>query len=320
MKFVIDKHVTQKFLNEEDLLPCEGYCVLCNSIKRFKIFELQKNPQIDLLECDECHIVSASRIPKEEVLGKVYSEFYERSYYGLNKEKVTMDNYIRLSKHIKKRIPISDSTEELYILDFGGGDGSISCYLSKLINNKKNLKKIHIDVVDYEAYDRQVDQKIKVKGFKDLSELPFNRKYNIVVASAIMEHLPNPRNVFHILLKLLEENGFYYARTPYFIPFMKFIQKFGVEAEFIYPIHLHDMGAEFWNKIIYSLDLDVNEYEIISSQPSLIESDFTKRFFFTLLALIFKAPWYFLYFDFLRRNYKLVGGWEVFIRRKSVVT
>lgn len=86
---------------------------------------------------------------------------------------------------------------------------------------------------------------------------------------------------------------------------MKLLARFGVRLDFTYPAHLYDFGEGFWKKFFAKSGIN---FKLIISRPSMVETTFTQNFPRTLIAYILKAPWY-----ILRKNYGLVGGWEVFV-------
>ena len=103
----------------------------------------------------------------------------------------------------------------------------------------------------------------------------------------------------------------FYARTPYVLPLLRLLKRFGIELDFTYPGHLHDLGQNFWNNIP-NMYRDFN-LRILRSCPSIVETSFGQDFMTTLLAYIFKFPWY-----VLRGFYGYVGGWEIFIIKNKM--
>ncbi len=295
-----------KFLSENDLMPPEECCLFCRSKNKKVVAVIQKQPDVDLFECLECHAVSASRMPFKEVLDKYYSYYYDK-----NSSKVTMGNITKFAKHIYYGFPNNfEGKESFSILDFGGGNGSISYALAKdyLL---KTCKNISISVVDYSETMRSEVPEISLKHYSSLSQIDVE-KFDLVLASAIIEHFPYPEEELTKLFSLLKENGLFYARTPYVLPLLRLLKRFGIEMDFTYPGHLHDLGQEFWNNITNKLYPDEN-LKIIRSRPSIVETSFNQDFIKTLLAYIFKFPWY-----LFRRFYGYVGGWEIFIIKSSI--
>jgi hypothetical protein len=96
----------------------------------------------------------------------------------------------------------------------------------------------------------------------------------------------------------------FYARTPYMLPIMKLLDFIGAHIDFTYPGHLHDLGQSFWENFFKK---NATDFRVLKSRPSFVETGFRQNFIRTLFAYILKSPWY-----IFRRNYSLVGGWEIF--------
>ena len=133
-------------------------------------------------------------------------------------------------------------------------------------------------------------------------------KYDIIIASAVFDHIPDCSEIIKTLFTLLKKDGIFYSRTPFVVPLMVFINKFKINLDFTYPAHVHDMGDKFWNTFITKMGIS-GQYKIIKSRPSIVESSFNKDFIRTLISTTFKAIWY----PF--RFWKFVGGWEIFIKK-----
>jgi len=178
-----------------------------------------------------------------------------------------------------------------------------------LVNS--GVKKVIITIVDYNKFSILTNtSNIYINYVEDFTSVT-NKKYNLVLASAIIEHLTNPSKIILRLFSYLQNDGIFYARTPYILSFFRFVKFFKFNFDFTYPGHIHDLGENFWNNIFNWLPVDnKNNYKIIKTNPSIVETSFNKHFFRTLAAYIFKFPWY-----IFGSVYKMVGGWEIFIKR-----
>lgn len=87
----------------------------------------------------------------------------------------------------------------------------------------------------------------------------------------------------------------------------------GSEWESMFPAHIHDLGQDFWEAFIGKV-VSPDDFQLLESRPSIVESSLKDRFFRSLVAFALKAPWY-----VFGEHYTLVGGWEVFVRRDSDV-
>jgi 2-polyprenyl-3-methyl-5-hydroxy-6-metoxy-1,4-benzoquinol methylase len=289
-------------LANDMLLPEEKQCPFCSFTDRKRTIDLQKNPEVFLFQCENCFAVSASKMPTKEALDFYYSNYYKEG------KKNTIGNAEDMAKHIYKNIYkhlLVNKLETINILDFGGGDAEISVNLGEYLLTIETVKEINIALVDYNNVITSIDnKKIKVKHYFDLMEID-NQQYDIIIASAIIEHLLSPGIYLKKLFALLSAGGIFYARTPYILPLLKRFKYSGLD--FTYPAHLHDLGQKFWENILCKLRLQ-DKYIIIKSRPSIVETAFKFNFFRTLIAYILKSPWY-----ILGEKYKIVGGWEIYV-------
>jgi SAM-dependent methyltransferase len=285
---------------DQDLMEPGNSCPFCASTERIPVAILQEMPEVSLLYCRTCHGASASRMPKPKALEEYYSHYYDDK-----EEKITLDTPDRMACHIQRHAGPSMGNligQEVSILDYGGGDGSISIRLAQKLL-KQGAGKVSIALVDY-------DRRILISRPESLDEIP-EQSMDLVIASAVIEHVPEPRQILGRLFSSLKQGGVFYARTPYVTPLSKLTKVFGVRFDFTYPAHVHDLGARFWNNIPNMLPL-TGKYRIIRSTPSIVETSFGQHFLRTLVAHMLKMPGY-----VFKESYGLVGGWEVFIQRIS---
>jgi 2-polyprenyl-3-methyl-5-hydroxy-6-metoxy-1,4-benzoquinol methylase len=295
-------------LQEQQLLPPDKACPFCAGTDRKIVASLQQNPDVDLLLCAKCHAASASRMPTQQVLAEYY-----QGYYDDRDDKVTVDTPKRIAAHIfdlackalGDRLSVRNGVR---ILDYGGGDSSISISIGEKMLSS-GATNVTISLIDYLAKPKATaDERIVVTPFDTMDAVAADT-FPLVIASAVIEHLPAPYAAINTLLGCLETGGVMYVRTPFMLPFIRLANLVGRKLDFSYPGHLHDLGAHFWNNFTANITVP-GTYEIIHSRPSIVETTFKHHFLRTLLAYSLKAPG--LVFGEL---YPLVGGWEVMVRR-----
>lgn len=298
-------------LSEHDLLAPSAYCSFCKSTQRTPVASLQESPEVVLLHCKKCHASSASRMPKPETLSKYYSQYYDS--FDDEEDRITLDAPDRMACHIVRHAkPVLGDLagREISILDYGGGDGAISAKIAHEFV-KLGAAKAKIALIDYNKSTIETsDNRIQFFRPGDLTEIS-EKTVHLVVASAVLEHIPEPSEILAKLLASLTEGGIFYARTPYVTPISKIAKFINIKFDFTYPAHVHDLGARFWNNVISTLPLE-GAFSISRSTPSIVETTFEQHFLRTLIAHALKLPGF-----VFKEAYGLVGGWEVFIRRDS---
>lgn len=289
------KYNITQHLNNEDLDLTFEKCPFCGTNQnQKKIGIIQKSPNIDALVCNNCHIGYANRQPTQVFLDQYYSNYYN---YG---EGITIQQET-LVDHIVKLTKIDSLNEEVTILDFGGGDGSIGYGLAQKVISKK---KIRVFVVDpnFKKRSTSSSEHIQIDGYSSIEELPNSLSFDLIIASAVLEHVKNPLKTLDKLLNLMKPKAKFYIRTPYLFPFKKIFNYFGYTLDMMYPGHLFDMGNHFWENSLKVLQKE-KSHEVFISKTSLVESTFKESFVKTAIAYIFKFP-----SRFFGSNYHFVGG------------
>lgn len=257
-----------------------------------------------MLECRRCRGCSASHMPKDDVLAKYYAQ-----YYADTELKTTTSNAAYFAHHVMAPMTGLKPAGALRILDYGGGDGSVAYAIARRLLGGSGDRDIQIDVVDFEAPRAPGEGRITLRGCKDLGEV--GGDYDLILASAVLEHVPQVNAVIRGLAALARPGTYFYARTPFMIPLARLIGTF----DLTYPAHVHDMGSSFWNRFVQTFELQA---ETIVSRPSLIETTLLEAPARTIAAFAMKLP---SHLELALRRprpadpiWTLVGGWEVILR------
>ena len=290
-------------LSEDQLLPLDTACPVClREAIRPCVLTLQDDPRVDLVACG-CGCYSASRMPKPEVL----EDYYHR-YYDQTEETATFNGSDRFGAHLYRMLQ-SSQRSAMRILDFGGG---VDATLSRSVAREfigRGTERVEIALVDRSASCPRDWEAITVDCYRELQVGA--QEFDIVVASAVIEHIPSPRSVLMALLNSLRVGGGIYFRTPAVSSLIRLTSRFGVHMDFLYPEHVHDMGQAFWEQVIPSLGM-TDSFSIVKSQPSIVQEDFRTHPLRAALAHAMKSPWL-----LFRSRYTMVGGWEVVIARTA---
>jgi hypothetical protein len=288
-------------LTEDETVDATRMCPICGSeAPRRAVVRLQRDPAISLLRCSCCGGCSASRMPRPEVL----TGYYEKYYQAAADHAVTLQDVPGFAGHIVRSMPRLRRNQPLRILDFGGGDGSLSLAIAAQLRQP-----VGITLVDYVHPSRQRPTDVKLVWHRTLDEV--TGPYDLVLASAILEHIPDLRPALNHLLGLMGLGGYFYARTPYVVPFARIVPSF----DFTYPGHVHDLGPAFWNRIPETFGSDAR---IVASRPARVETTLKGDVLRTVAAHILKLPSRLevaLRGQPLRLLWPFVAGWEVVLRK-----
>lgn len=302
-----------KHLEENEVYDARGYCPIClYSGLRSQGIRLQLKPEIHLLHCPACGGRSAAWMPKPEVLQDYYSRYFDSTEAAGEGDTVrmTFQGIDRFARHLVKAMPVAAGKSPVRILDYGGGDGSLALAIAKSLSNRA----VSVALVDYQKPRAMLlPEHVQVTHVSHLTQVQKSyqgQKFDIVLASAVAEHIPELNGVLKLLFGMIKPGGHFYARTPsvsHLIAIIPFL-------DFVYPAHVHDLGASFWNRITRTFTVNA---EIIISRPSIVESEWRQAFLRTLFAHILKLPAHIEAKIAPRRVdrwWNLVGGWEIVLR------
>ncbi len=286
--------------------PSEG-CTICGSeAPRRPVLLLQRSPDVALLACGECRALSASRLPDAAFLKQLYAP----SEYA--SDLLSARAAVRsAARHIVRHAPVPRTPGPLRVLDYGGGDGTLSrAYRDALLADGFD-RAIELTVVDH-FVDERADREIR---FLDVTEFAgLDERFDVVLASAVLEHLVDLAWTSRKLLSLCSPGASFYARTPFEAPLAALVPGYRLR----WPRHLHDLGPDFWSGFLQTMGF---EGRLLRSAPSVVESDFATRPLRTAIARLMKAPASVeaaLLPDRVggegRLLWRWVGGWEVVLQ------
>jgi 2-polyprenyl-3-methyl-5-hydroxy-6-metoxy-1,4-benzoquinol methylase len=288
-------------VNQEDVYEARDKCPICLSQdERFACLRIQDDPLIEMLFCKACEACSASHMPKQELLDRYYAQYYSKM-----DDRVTFGDPGRFARHLGTVLK-PEAASSLRILDFGGGDASLAIALAQKFQVRAGSQiPILIDVVDYEKPRETSVPNVVVNGYRDLDEV--GGPYDVLLASAILEHIPDAHSTIRKFVGMAGPGAFMYARTPYVVPLARLVST----IDTTYPAHVHDMGSGFWSRFAETFNLRAR---LLLSRPSLVETTLCSNPVRTVLAQALKFPalaelW--LSKQVRVPKWKLVGGWEV---------
>lgn len=281
-------------------------CPTCDSTApRSVIMRSNESPRVDWLACSACCGASLSRMPSDEYLDAFY-----KGYYDEHRRSSDVDDAMwqKLARHISKEIRLDNTENNTFrILDFGGGRGGASLAIAKRLVGKRPVTVTIADLSFEQNRESHTEHGIDVEYVRTLKQA--EGKFDLVIASAVLEHIPRLAPLLRDLLeKVRDSGGSFYARTPYSLPLRKLYSSYDLE----FPQHVHDLGPSFWNRV---MDRHGIHTRTVVSRPSIVESFIWDRPVAALAASILKLPgrverW-------IRQSPKdylwnWVGGWELF--------
>ena len=298
-----------KHLTGSEVVQRTDACPIClDRAPRPAVFRIQTAPDIDLLHCQRCRAYSASHMPRPDVLDAYYGQYYQDEKVN----RVTFQDVEHFGGYLARQIDTAPMPPTIRIMDFGGGDGSVALVMARQLLARDQARRVRIMTVDYEPPRPTGDPRIDL--FHSSPDEPIPEKFDIVLASAVLEHIPEVHEVFVRLLDSVAAGGYFYARTPYAVPLTKVFRN----LDLTYPAHVHDMGCGFWNRLIELFRFD-GRY--VASRPSIVESRFRDDPVRALAAHVLKLP---ARIEGLispagrkDRFWTLVGGWEVLLQRSN---
>lgn len=300
------KNMLMKNIGENvliDNLKC-GFCG-CRNFYVLKKYSVK--PDINFIKCKKCGAVTYDKLYSQEALDKIYSKYH---YFAENNAHlVTFYGTDRFARHLSKFVDFP-GRDKIKILDFGGGNGALSYFTAKQIKKKNPGISVEITVVDYcrKLYCPSDLADITMKRVFPISAV--QEKYDLIIASAVIEHLPELGLDIKKLFLCLCGGGYIYFRTPYIYPLWRDLQKVGIDYNTLYPEHIWDLGGKWYEHLPKYINNSKTKIDLIVSRPSIVEKNFRSNFFIALVSYLLKAPWYVFHW------WPYVGGWEAVFKKR----
>ncbi len=301
-------------LEHQQLEAASAQCPVCGNTNQpteangyATVLTIQQQPKVALMACPQCHAMSADRLPTSDYL----ISLYDPAVYSSS---LTADTGLtqRCAKRMLHRFDFSPNTTgrtHWHVVDYGGGNGQLGRTVCQMIQQKHPGATAECTVVD--VYDQVSGQEgmafCSVDNFL-AGHLP---AYDLMIASAVLEHIPTLTPVLNQMMASASPNAYLYGRTPYEAPLAKVLPGYTIR----WPRHVHDMGPEFWEGLPKRF---AGQCRMLTSQPSLVETSMVQQPVRTLAAYALKFPAVIeskirQAFNLPTCLWRLVGGWEAYL-------
>jgi SAM-dependent methyltransferase len=295
-----------------DLIDRTADCPVCGGhAPRPAVFRLQAGPDVHMLACPICGAASASHMPTAAYLERYYASYYRAEEQN---QQVTFAEPERFARHILRGIRPKTGGRRwgalVRILDFGGGDGTLALALADRLLAEKPERRVEIRLMDFPAPRAAADPRVRISHRRPDQRV--EGEHELVLASGVLEHVPEVRPLLAALFAAMAPGGFLYARTPYGLPFTRLFP----DLDLTYPGHVHDMGHRFWSRVVETFGWPAR---CLASRPSLVESSLARQPLRTAAAHLFKLParveGLLSPAGRIERLWTLVGGWEAVLQK-----
>lgn len=220
----------------ENINYCRRLCPICNS-NNYKVIEKHNYNKFIYGRCLTC------------------SNVYQITNYGdkfyAEHEYRTQVNYrahsIRRTKYIVDFIGLEKFNKDTKLLDIGCGQGGVLYYLDDLYGVKG-------DGINPYPEKEYISNDIKIVG-KFVTDLKGKNKYDIIIMSHVLEHMPNPKEALSKIYSLLKTNGVLYIEVPSY-----FLTKQKLNYVFV-PEHISYFHRNTILNLLHDTNFGISKYK-----------------------------------------------------------
>ena len=233
-------------------------CPICTG-DDFTDMDYLRTKKENFVVCNKCAFVTY-KIDEEEMLIDMYKNHKHnkhRMYSGSMDDKTKIN---KLSYHRRMLEEILVKKQEMSILDFGCSTG----YVLKMCRDEfghKDVEGIELNAA-HAAYGRG-DLGIDIHEITDVEQLPDkNKKYDLIICFAVLEHLLEPVEKMKKFKKLLKPDGQMYIMVPlWFNGLLDSEKHVGPFEHLFVPHHINCFTRNHLNNVLNMSGFDVQRYE-----------------------------------------------------------
>lgn len=265
-------HLDGRFLRDASIA-----CPACGSGQtRTPLLTLQTDPAVVLLQCSRCGGASASHMPTAPFLRDFYRDYRAGRAHG-----VTFGAPRRFGRRLARALAPHLHGADLRVLDFGGGDGTLALATARVLRDLGVADRVEIVVVEVEPPPIRPGADPPVTWRPRIEDAP--GRYALVMANAVLEHVPDLQETLEGLIGRVAPGGFLYVRTSYVVPLARWLPR----VDFGFPAHVHDLGPDFWARLREVFHVPT---ACLFSRPSPIAFSWHREPLRTLAAYLLKFP------------------------------
>jgi len=230
-------------------------CYLCNCSSAEKVDGIVRDkPEVSILKCLDCNLVFL------ENFNHIEENFYEES--KMREGEGTFEDW-RGSTFVDDKRRFIAFKEQLLnkdVMDFGSGNGG---FLSLAKTHAKSVTAIELDKEAYETY-----QKEGIDFYSNLNDLPYGKKFDIITAFHVIEHLKDPIGYLKEISRHLKNDGKIFLEFPNSEDCLLSLYKSKEFSRFTYwSCHLMLFNENNIKKVIKKAELKCNNVKQIQRYP-----------------------------------------------------
>jgi len=247
------------------------------SYSNFKVTNKDYGCSVDVVKCNACQLIQPKHVLKSEHIGNFYS--------GLIDEAYLKSSQMRGESNFNQVFPLIKSFihSDTQLLEVGAGSGAL---LKCLKSHVKDLEGIEPNKAFCE-YAKETNIKLYAT---DLDSFLTQKRYDVIIALDVIEHVPSGHAFLEKLYALLKPNGVAIIGTPCIDSFAAIIfRKFWWH---IRPMHLFYFSTKAFQKLARKIGFNLGKTAYFYwSLPLSYLWDSFQRIFFRRVLFSLNLTW-----------------------------
>ena len=174
-----------------------SFCPLCRSVSIQSLYEA-----VRVWNCLKCGLSFRNPQPNNDELADLYLQSYDAANISAGTTRMA-GTTLSLARRYVRCLSKTQELRGKAVLDFGAGLGTMSIALMEY----------GAEVVAVEPFARHECEKVGIKTYRSLGDLPEGSRFDAIVAVDVVEHLHLPWVTLKELRALLSPTGWLYVAT-----------------------------------------------------------------------------------------------------------